>query len=53
MDRWWGAGPVVSAESATPSIYIYICLGTATDTRSNSTGLLTRERVRLSGERVG
>lgn len=24
MDGWWGAGPVVSAESATPSIYIYM-----------------------------
>lgn len=53
MDGWWGAGPVVSAESATPSIYIYMPRDGHRYPCSNSTGLLTRERVRLSGERVG
>lgn len=52
---WMGGGgrALLYRPRAQRHLYIYICLGTATDTRSNSTGLLTRERVRLSGERVG
>lgn len=43
---WMGGGgrALLYRPRAQRHLYIYICLGTATDTRSNSTGLLTRER---------